>query len=167
MIFCVWCRPSPLDCYYPLALTTSVNLLPPPILPLHPEQKKAAKHAGRQKQSQTAKLQGQKRTSQSISCHVCLVQNLGALLKPGKPGDVSNVERGEKRLQNRKWSWITEVWRQRGVYLFKKTCLCWIFLWYLCREINRTGTSWQKCKINKNGKLGAGPNQHVQHISSV
>lgn len=96
VIFCVWCRPSPLDCYYPSALATSVNLLPPSILTLHPEQKQAAKHTGRQKQQQTAKLQGQKRTMQSISRHLCLVQNQGALRKHEEPGD--DVERGETRL---------------------------------------------------------------------
>lgn len=108
-----------------------------------------------------------KRTSQSISRHVCLVQNQVALRKPGKPGEVSNVERGEKRLQNRKWSWTTEVWHHRGVYLFAQTCLCGMFPWYLCREINQTGMSWQKSKINKDGKLGAGPNQRAQPISSI
>lgn len=51
VIFCVWCQPSPPDCYYPSPLTTSVNLLPPSI-PLHPEQTQATKHAGRQKQQQ-------------------------------------------------------------------------------------------------------------------
>lgn len=55
VIFCVWCQPSPPDCYYPSPLTTSINLLPPSI-PLHPEQTQATKHAGRQKlQQQTGK----------------------------------------------------------------------------------------------------------------